>query len=144
MFAPDESTVQSATNREANNNAMVDVDYDTLLQANLARVFGERDAGRRMSAIREIYADDAVLNEPHATATGHVAICDAVTTLLQTLSPDFVFTAVRPAVGHHGIGRLQWRCGPPQGPVAVTGLDIARFEDGCIQELTVFVDPASH
>jgi|GEM_PF-275520 len=144
MFAPDESTVQSATNRDASNDAMADVDYDTLLQANLARVFGERDAGRRMDAIRELYAEDAVLNEPHATATGHVAICDAVTTLLQTLPPSFVFTAVRPAVGHHGIGRLPWRSGPAKGPVAVTGMDVARFEDGRIQELTVFVDPAGH
>lgn len=58
--------------------------------------------------------------------------------------PDFVFTAVRSAVGHHGIGRLQWHSGPAQGPVAVTGMDLARFEDGRIQELTVFVDPAGH
>jgi predicted SnoaL-like aldol condensation-catalyzing enzyme len=144
MFAPDEATVQSATNRDASNAAMADVDYDRLLRANLAQVFGERDAGRRMDAIRELYAEDAVLHEPHATATGHVAICAAVTTLLQTLPPGFVFTAIRPAEGHHGIGRLQWRSGPATGPVAATGMDIARFEDGRIQELTVFVDPAGN
>ncbi|WP_206606679.1 nuclear transport factor 2 family protein [Steroidobacter cummioxidans] len=140
MFAPDEGTVQSATNRDAINDVMADVDYATLLHANLARVFGERDVARRMDAIRELYAEDAVLNEPHATAMGHVAVCDAVTALLRTLPPDFVFTAVRPAMGHHGIGHVQWRCGPVKGPVAATGMDIARFEDGRIQELTVFID----
>jgi hypothetical protein len=134
MFAPDEGTVQSATNRDAIKGAMADVDYDALMQANLARVFGERDSGRRMDAIRELYTEDAVLNDPHASVTGHVAICDAVTMLLQTLPPNFVFTAVRPAVGHHGIGRLLWRSGPVQGPVAVTGMDVARFEDGRIRE----------
>jgi hypothetical protein len=38
------------------------------MQANLARVFGERDASRRMSAIAELYANDAMLFEPHASA----------------------------------------------------------------------------
>ena len=36
------------------------IDYDGLMQANLARVFGERDASRRMKAIAELYADDAI------------------------------------------------------------------------------------
>jgi SnoaL-like domain len=117
------------------------VDYDGLMQANLARVFGERDAGRRLEAIRELYAEDAVLNEPHATARGHIAICDAVTALLASLSSDVVFTAIRPAIGHHGIGRLQWRSGPADGPAVVTGMDIAHFKDNQIHSLTVFLDP---
>jgi hypothetical protein len=36
------------------------IDYNRLMQANLMRVFNERDAGRRIVAIRELYADDAV------------------------------------------------------------------------------------
>lgn len=117
------------------------IDYDRLMQANLANVFGQRDAARRLEAIRELYAEDAVLNEPHATARGHAAICDAVTALLASLPPDFVFTAIAPAIGHHGIGRLQWRSGPADGPAAVTGMDIAQFEGGRIHALTVFLDP---
>lgn len=35
------------------------IDYDGLMQANLARAFDERDASRRISAIAQIYADDA-------------------------------------------------------------------------------------
>src|SRR5712664_3798672 len=54
------------------------IDYDSLMQANLARVFGERDASRRMKAIAELYADDAILYEPDAAATGHAAISEAV------------------------------------------------------------------
>lgn len=144
MFVPDEGAIQSANNRDSTGNATASVDYDALLQANLSRVFGERDAHRRRDAIRELYNDDAVLNEPHATVTGHTAINDAVTTLLESLPPGFVFTAVRPAVGHHGIGRLEWRAGPAGGPTAVHGMDIARFEGRRIQELTVFVDSADN
>jgi SnoaL-like domain len=117
------------------------IDYDGLMQANLARVFGERDASRRMNAIAEIYAGDAVLYEPHASATGHAAISQAVETLLSSLPPNFVFTAIGPAVGHHGVGRLRWQSGPPNGPVAVTGTDVARIEGGRIQTLHVFLDP---
>lgn len=117
------------------------IDYDSLMQANLARVFGERDASRRMKAIAELYAGDATLYEPDALATGHAAISHAVEALLSSLPPNFAFTAIGPAVGHHGVGRLRWQAGPPNGPVAVTGTDVARFEGSHIQTLHVFIDP---
>lgn len=119
------------------------IDYDDLMQANLARVFGERDASRRMNAIAQLYADDAILYEPDASATGHAAISQAVEALLSSLPPNFAFTAIGPAVGHHGVGRLRWQAGPPKGPVAVTGTDVARFEGGRIQTLHVFLDPTA-
>ena len=117
------------------------IDYDGLMQSNLARVFGERDAARRIEAIRELYAKDAVLYEPHASASGRDAISEAVAALLASLPPDFVFSAAGPAVGHHGVGRLRWRSGPPDGPIAVTGTDVALFEGGVIRSLYVFLDP---
>jgi SnoaL-like domain len=118
------------------------IDYDGFMQANLARVFGERDASRRMKAIAELYADDATLYEPpDASATGHAAINQAVEALLAQMPPNFVFTATGPAVGHHGMGRLRWRSGPPKGPAAVTGTDVAQIEGGRIQTLHVFLDP---
>jgi len=101
------------------------IDYDGLMQANLKRVFGERDATRRLKAIAELYADDAVLYEPpDASASGHAAINQAVQALMSSLPPNFVFTAIGPAVGHHDLGRLRWQSGPPNGPVAVTGTDV--------------------
>jgi len=119
------------------------IDYDSLMQANLVRVFGEHDSSRRMKAIAELYADDAVLYEPpDAAARGHAAINQAVQALLASLPPNFTFTAIGPAVGHHGLGRLRWQSGPPNGPVAVTGIDVARIEGGRIQTLHVFLDPA--
>ncbi|HJU38360.1 nuclear transport factor 2 family protein [Tahibacter soli] len=117
------------------------IDYDGPMQANLTKVFGERDAARRIAAIRELYAQDAVLHEPHASAVGHAAISAAVTELLASLPPGFVFRAAGPAVGHHGAARLQWRAGPPDGPVAVTGTDVAQFEGDRIRVLHVFLDP---
>jgi len=117
------------------------IDYNALMQANLARVFGERDATRRLAAIRELYAEDAVLHEPHASVTGHAAISDAVSAVLSSLPPTFVFTSAHPAAGHNGLGRLNWRAGPPGGPVAATGTDVAHIEGGRIRSLHVFLDP---
>jgi hypothetical protein len=118
------------------------LDYAGLMQANLVRVFGGRDAAHRLKAIAQLYAPDAMLYEPDAEAKGHAEISQAVTGLLTSLPPTFAFTAIGPAVGHHGVGRLRWQAGPPNGPVAVTGTDVARFEAGRIKTLHVFIDPA--
>lgn len=118
-----------------------EVDYDSLLRANLVRVFGERDDTRRKAAIVELYASDAVLFEPGHAATGHGEIADAVGALLKSLPPEFAFTADGAGVGHHGLGRLRWKAGPPDGPIAVSGTDVARVEAGRIKTLHVFLDP---
>lgn len=134
---PDESISMSSRPAAA-------TDYDRLLQANLASVFNERDAGKRIGVIGGLYAASAVLYEPPDTAAeGHAAISEAVTRLLADLPPDFAFTAIGPAMGHHGIGRLRWRAGPPNGPVAVSGMDIAYVRDGRIHSLHVFLEPTA-
>jgi hypothetical protein len=117
------------------------INYDGLMQANLARVFGEHNADKRIKAIRELYAENAVLNEPDASAKGHSAINEAVTSLLASLPPGFVFRAMGPAIGHHNIGRLKWQSGPPDGPPVVKGMDIAHFEGNLIHSLFVFIEP---
>jgi len=116
------------------------MDFEKLMQANLDLVFGERDPTRRLAAIRNIYHEDAQLHEPQHSAQGHEAISQAVTDLLRHLPPDFVFIAVRPAVGHNGVGRLQWGAGPSGGTFAVTGTDIAHVEGGRIRTLHVILD----
>ena len=77
------------------------------------------------------------------SVTGRAAINGAVKVLLSRLPPDISFTATGPADGHHGLGRLRWQAGPPKGPVAVTGMYVAYFEDGLIRSLHVFIEPAA-
>jgi ribosomal protein L2 len=117
------------------------INYNALMQANLTRVFSERDGTRRMAAIADLYTADAVLYEPDAAVTGHAAISQAVETLLSSLPPNVAFTAIGSAIGHHGLGRLCWQAGPSGGPAAVTGTDVARFEGALIQTLHVLIDP---
>lgn len=120
------------------------INYDRLMRANLARVFNERDAGKRIIAIGELYAEGAVLYEPPDTAAeGLAAISAAVTGLLASLPPEFVFAATGPALGHHDMGRLRWQAGPPNGPVAVNGMDIVHVQDGRIHSLHAFIEPTA-
>jgi hypothetical protein len=72
-------------------------------------------------------------------ATGRDAISGAVDNLLLSLPPDFVFTATGRAVGHNGA--LFWRA--PDGPVVITGRDVAHIENRRIKLLYVFVDPVA-
>lgn len=137
MFSPDEGERQESRRSEGPPDV---IDYDRLMTANLLTVFSERDEERRLQAIRELYSEDAVLHEPHASVRGHAAISDAVGALLATLPDDFVFTAEGPAVGHNSVGRLKWRSGPKSDPPAVTGLDVAQFEGNRIGSLHVFLD----
>lgn len=135
----------SAAAAAASDDAMADASLagNALMQKNLDDVFSERDAARRLDAIRAIYWDDAVLHEPDRSVRGHDAISQAVTDLLAHLPANFTFSAIRPASSHNGIGRLQWTSGPPEGPAAVTGLDVAAFDGGRIRSLHVFLDQAN-
>jgi hypothetical protein len=114
----------------------------TLLQANLKRVFNERDAGRRGQAIQELYAADATLYEQEGKYSGTEAIARAVTQLLGALPPTLIFSMAAPAMQNHDMGKLLWRGHLPDGTTVVTGTDIAQVKEGRIRSLHVFVDAA--
>ena len=113
-----------------------------LLRANMARVFNERDAERRLTAVRELYTEDATLYEPQTAVSGHEAISGAVGELLATLPPEMMFTPAGAEGSHHGLAFARWQGGPADGPAIVTGMDVAHFEHGRITALHVFIDAA--
>lgn len=117
-------------------------DFDTLLRANLARIFNERDAARRTAAAQEIFADDAVMYEPAGVVEGRDAITAVAGALLEQFGADFSFQADGVGVGHHGMGTLRWRAGPAAGPVMISGTDLAEVSEGRITRLWVLIDPA--
>jgi hypothetical protein len=112
----------------------------SLLQANLKRVFNERDPWRRGQAIQELYAADATLYEQEAKHSGTEAIARAVTRLLGGLPPTLVFSMAAPATQNHDMGKLLWRGHLPDGTTVVTGTDIGQVEGGHLRSLHVFVD----
>ena len=114
--------------------------YDALLRANLQRVFNERDAQKRIAAVQELFADTPTMYEPTGTVTGRAAISEVAGALLDQFGPDFAFVAEGTAVGHHGLGYLRWHAGPGDGPVIVSGVDVAEISEGKIVRLWVLLD----
>ena len=112
-----------------------------VVEANLERVFNERDAGARRRAIEELYTADAVMYEVEAVYTGPDAIADAVTHLLGVLPPALRFTPVAAALVNHGMQMLRWRGELPDGTVIATGTDVVQVENGRIRSIHVFLDP---
>jgi hypothetical protein len=116
-------------------------DFDALLRANLDRIFNERDATKRAAAAKELFSETPTMYEPDGVVTGQAAICDVAGALLDRFGADFTFVADGPAVGHHGLGYLLWHAGPKDGPVAVSGADVAEVKDGKIVRLWVLLNP---
>ncbi|WP_299845014.1 nuclear transport factor 2 family protein [uncultured Jannaschia sp.] len=92
------------------------MNFETMMQANLERVFDERDEARRPETIRELYGESAELHDPNGTVQGHDAINRVVTELLTKMPPDLAFVPIRPALALGSFARLHWRSGLPEGP----------------------------
>lgn len=116
--------------------------YDALLRANLQRVFNERDAQKRIAAVHELFAGTPTMYEPTGIVTGRAAISEVAGALLDQFGADFAFVAEGTAVGHHGLGYLRWHAGPGDGPVIVSGVDVAEISGGKIVRLWVLLDAA--
>lgn len=119
-----------------------DPDYNRLLRSNLEHVFNERDAGKRAAAIAELFVPEPIMYEPTNMVRGRAAISQVAGALLEQFGPAFRFRPEGDAVGHHGLGLLSWKAGPADGPVAVTGSDVAEIVDGKIARLWVLLNPA--
>ena len=116
--------------------------YDSLLRANLQRVFNERDAGKRNAALEELFVAEPIMYEPEAEVFGKSAISEVAGKLLDKFGPTFRFVAEGQAAGHHGIASLRWTAGLEGGPPLVTGIDTASVVDGKIAKLWVLLDAA--
>ncbi|GHG00739.1 MULTISPECIES: nuclear transport factor 2 family protein [Amycolatopsis] len=112
-----------------------------LMEANLLRVFNERDDERRAKAIAETYAPDVEFADPEGTVTGRESLNAKAKGLLDQ-SPGFAFTPAGPVLVNHDLGHLAWALGPDGGPPVVRGIDVALVEDGLIKKLYTMLLPA--
>lgn len=117
------------------------IDFDHLLRSNLERVFNQRDEDKRRAAVAELFVDEPIMYEPTKIVRGRLEISRVAGELLEQFGPTFRFVPDGVAVGHHGLARLAWHAGPEQGPVAVTGADVAEIEGGKIARLWVLLNP---
>jgi len=117
-----------------NNNLVL------LMEENLALVWSERDASKRMKSIETIYSPESTLYHVGHHTTGYEAINESVNNILANMPEEFSFFKLKPVVINNNVGRLIWGMGPNEESIVATGMDIAIFEDGKIKSLYVFLD----
>jgi hypothetical protein len=105
-----------------------------LLDTNLLRVFGNRDATTRREAIEASYTDDVSFSDPEGTVTGRDALEAKAAALLDGAPADFVFEPVGVEYSAADSAALAWTFGPSGSPVA-RGIDIITITDGRISSL---------
>ncbi len=115
-----------------------------LMLRNLQEVFNERDAARRIGAVKSIDAKEAEFFEGDERIKGHDAISAKVGALQASFPPDFTFSPTSAPARNHDLGRLIWRVGPVDAPPVATGMDVAVFERGRIRALYTFLDDVAH
>ena len=117
--------------------------YQQMIERHLAEVFSEVDDTKRIAALRELYAEDAVLYEPTNIVRGIEAISATVSALLKNFPPQFRFIASGPALIHHGMCCAPWTAGTPDQANIVTGYDVVQFANERIQAVYVFLNPST-
>jgi hypothetical protein len=105
-----------------------------LMEGNLLRVFNERDAERRTSAIESIYASDIRWTDDEGTTVGREALA-AKARALQSQMHGLVFTKASPVYQTRGFGYLAWKLGSESGEPVASGFDAAVVRNGRISEL---------
>jgi hypothetical protein len=111
-------------------------DFRILMHASLIEVFGQRDGTRRREAMRRAYADNIAFTDPGGTVHGYDAVDERVRAILDRAPGAFVFAPDGPLYVRPGAAAaLPWTFGPPSGPPAVRGIDIAAVANGRITSL---------
>lgn len=93
-----------------------------------------------MEAIKSTYTKDFTLFLKDEVITGHDAINQKVTSLLNTMPPDFVISKLKPIDINNNVGKLDWGIGAKDADPMRTGVDILTFEGGKIRYFYVFFD----
>jgi hypothetical protein len=130
-----EKNLEDAESRVADDAKLI----ATLLERNIAEVFGENDPELRMAVIREIYAEDAVVHAPVGTIVGRAAL-DKFAGDLRRMHPHYVYTPFGAPHVLHDSARLAWGSGPKNEPPRYTGEDFILVRNGKIAALYIYLD----
>ncbi|MFI1035416.1 nuclear transport factor 2 family protein [Streptomyces sp. NPDC020951] len=114
---------------------------EQLLSDHLRLIWNQRDETLRLKAIESIYAEDVVMYDMEdEVLSGHTAINQKVTDLLNSLPPGSSIIQSIPSVFQNNAGKLEWGVGTPGSPPILTGADIVFFEDDKVKSFYVFVN----
>lgn len=113
-----------------------------LLEDSLLVIWNDRDADRRLEAMKRIYSPDIRFFESNTgeALAGHQAINGLISTLQAEWPAEFRFALSKPSRVNHTIQVISWQLGPEGAPPVATGMDVAVIEQGLIRSLYLFLD----
>jgi len=115
-------------------------DIFKILQDKHVAAWNEKDAEKRNSLLREIYADDITMYDSEAIFDGLQAISDFIGKLLLE-DPVFRFAAVSPIEALHNGARLYGQIRTSGG--MLDSMDFFLVEEGKVKRLYAFLQPAN-
>jgi hypothetical protein len=108
--------------------------------ARYTALWNERDPGRRRAEVEQLWTPDAILVDPFCDVAGWDAI-EAQVEDAQREFPGMTFRLDGPVDAHHRTARMPWAMAPPDGPAALSGIDILIWsEDGRLSSVLGFFD----
>ena len=117
-------------------------DTAKLLENSLLIIWNDRNADKRLEAMKQIYAPDIHFFESNTSepVVGHQAINELISKLQMKWPIEFVFELNKPAQMNHETQIISWNLGPKGATPVTTGMDVAVIENNLIKSLYLFLD----
>jgi hypothetical protein len=114
-----------------------------LLEKSLLVIWNDRNADRRLEAMKDTYAPDVHFYEFDSTKAiiGYKAINELISKLQKDWPPESRFVLNAPSQVNHNIQFATWDLGPQGMKPILIGMDVAVIENDLIQSFYLFFDP---
>jgi len=113
-----------------------------LLENSLLVIWNERNADRRLEAMKQTYAPDVHFYEFNTgeAIVGHTAINELIAKLQSEWPPESRFELNKPSQVNHQVQIASWNLGPQGMQPVATGMDVAVIENDLIKSFYLFLD----
>ncbi|WP_428658203.1 nuclear transport factor 2 family protein [Runella sp.] len=115
-----------------------------LLEDSLLVIWNDRNADRRLEAMKTLYTPDIHFYESNTgeAIIGYQAINELISKLQAEWPIEFQFELNKPSQVNHQVQIISWNLGPHGIPPVATGMDVAVIENDLIKSLYLFLDTA--
>jgi len=113
-----------------------------LLENSLLVIWNERNADRRLEAMKQIYAPDVHFYEFNTgeAIVGHTAINELIAKLQKEWPSESRFELNKPSQVNHQVQIASWDLGAQGMQPVATGMDVAVIENDLIKSFYLFLD----
>ena len=113
-----------------------------LLENSLLVIWNERNADRRLEAMKQTYAPDVHFYEFNTgeAIVGHTAINELIAKLQKEWPSESRFELNKPSQVNHHVQIASWNLGPQGMQPVATGMDVAVIENDLIKSFYLFLN----